>query len=254
MRKLVLILLVTAATQSAIGQNQEQLLQDAYNAKSTEKLKAFFDAWARETPDITPADFQKLSDTIKDVYTVFATFYNPLDIKRSGGSEFGNDTYKKVKYLVVQDAISYRFADSLTDNDGDLNPPDCDTLRDFRPCLSFKVPPAVFLTAHYNTILNRFLGNTFHKLGEKDIMDPARAKGESAAREAFLDRLVRIFYGHWGGYWQLYSYPIINCITFNRTRTHAIVNFRMIYEGGLAKLEKVNGAWQLTEAKRTWIE
>ena len=124
----------------------------------------------------------------------------------------------------------------------------------FRPGLSFNSPKAVILTSFYDALLNSFLGNKHLPLGTGSIMAPARSKGESEKRQQFLQHCIRIFYGHWGGYWQLYSYPVVSTITFDKTFDNALIEYRMVYEGGEAYLKKVNGVWTLIGAQRTWIE
>jgi hypothetical protein len=295
MKLLLSLFLAISIASLSFAQSKEQqvqqakLLQAAYNAKSREKLDTFFGNWSRETPTLSDAAIEKLSDTIRNAYRVFEQFYNPLNIQRSGGSEWGNSIYKGVKYLVLQNEISIGFVDTL---DGDLllrqaaekNPGD-DRIKDslikkywtnnermrelyidwprakvygkvpyFCPKLSFSYPKAVIMTGFYDQLLNAFLGNTHLPLGAGSIMAPARSKGESQKRQQFLENCIKIFYGHWGGYWQMYSYPVVSTITFDKAFNNALIEFRMVYEGGEAYLRKVNGTWTLIGAQRTWIE
>jgi hypothetical protein len=85
-------------------------------------------------------------------------------------------------------------------------------------------------------------------------MKPARSKGESAKRQRFLEERIKIWYGHWGGYWQLISYPEAYMITLDPELTYARVSFRLVYEGGYAIFKRVDTHWVLVTAKRTWIE
>ena len=85
-------------------------------------------------------------------------------------------------------------------------------------------------------------------------MSPAKSKCESDKRKQFLENYIKIWYGHWGGYWQLNSYPYAQKITFDRKFENAVVDYRMVYEGGFAYFKKVNGIWVLIQARRTWIE
>ena len=68
-------------------------------------------------------------------------------------------------------------------------------------------------------------------------MNPARSKGESEKRKMFLENYIKIFHGHWGGYWQLHSYPEAESITFDKNMEYARVDFRLVYEGGFAILK-----------------
>jgi hypothetical protein len=272
------------------GQKQEQVLFNAYKAKSIEQLHMFYKNWASEIPPIKDSDLGKNDDTIKNIYSIYKSFYNPKDISRIGGSEWGNDIYKNVEFLLTQDKIEYGFVDTL---DKELlikkeifqmsggntmkidsllkiyrhNPDNFErsyliwptykklkTLYRFRPKLSFLNVQTLALTSKYKELLNQFLGNSHYALGSGDIMSPARASGESDKRKKFLENYIKIWYGHWGGYWQFYSYPYISALIFDHSFDHALIYFTMVYEGGYAYLKKINGIWTLIDANRTWIE
>ena len=85
-------------------------------------------------------------------------------------------------------------------------------------------------------------------------MNIARSTGKSENRKKFLENYIKIWYGHWGGYWQLYSYPTASSIIFDKDMKYARIYFRMVYEGGEAILKNENNKWILISAKRTWIE
>ncbi|PWT71247.1 MAG: hypothetical protein C5B59_18575 [Bacteroidetes bacterium] len=244
----------------------DSLLFNSYNSKSLETLQLFFENWASETRAVSNAEFLELNDTEKNIYEIFQAFYDPKDIPRDGGSAFGNEIYKNAKYLILQDKIEYTLVDSIANlfqddkailNNAVLNnrtKGNCDSLVHFRPRLSFTEAKCVFLTGQYDSLLNKFLGNKYSNLGTGSIMSPARAKGESEKRMKFLSKFVKIWYGHWGGYWQLYSYPYATRILIDRDLQNALIDYRMIYEGGYAFMHKTNGKWELVKAKRTWIE
>ena len=272
------------------AQNQEQLLLQAYRSHSSEKLEQFFDKWVQETPPLSVAAFQKLGGAVQNVYMLFQQFYNPKEIQRVGGSEWGNDIYKKAKYFLLQDMIRFAIVDTLDKDillqkeyarlakesnitiDSVIRQYKADpklainlfvewptakkleTIEHFRPRVSFQSPKTIVLIAEYDSLLNRFLGSSHFPLGSGNIMSPAVSKGESANRQKFLENCIKVWYGHWGGYWQLHTYPLVNSIIFDKSLNHALVNFRMVYEGGYAYFKKVNGTWTLVEAKRTWIE
>lgn len=272
------------------GQDQGKLLLDAYRSKSSEKLERFFNKWVMESPPVSPDEMNRLNDTVREVYLVFQEFYNPLKIERIGGSEWGNNIYSNVKYFVMQDNIRVGFVDTL-DKEALLmqrfikiseklhvsvdsvrkgyttdrtmrkyfsfdwpEAPKYGTLFGFRPRPIFQSPKTVMLSAKYDSILNGFLGNSHYPLGTGNVMSPAISTGESSNRQKFLEHCIKIWYGHWGGYWQLYSYPYVSSITFDKTLNYALVNFRLVYEGGYAYLKKLNNTWTLIEAGRTWIE
>ncbi len=70
----------------------------------------------------------------------------------------------------------------------------------------------------------------------------------------FINNAVRIFYGHWGGYWQYETYPQASSIIFDSQMKRAVVNFRFVYEGGQVLMEKQNGEWTIVSGRLTWIE
>ena len=93
------------------GQKDDTLLYRAYKSKSLTELQFFFENWALETPSVSNEELERLNDTSKNVYMNFQCFYNPRDIDRIGGSEFGNDIYKNVKYFLIQNKVNYGMMD-----------------------------------------------------------------------------------------------------------------------------------------------
>lgn len=272
------------------GQSQDSLLAQAYQTHSVGKLEAFFDQWAKETPPLSSAELATADVATKNVYSIFQQFYDPLNLQRIGGSEWGNDIYKKAKYLILQDRIQYGFVDTL-DRESLLRQEyteiaayshitmdsvvkaakqdenqrwgiiltwpkskKYDSIIDFRPPVLFTAPKTVVLTQKYRILLGQFLGDEHFAFAHDDIMAPARSKGESEKRQQFLESCIKIWYGHWGGYWLLHSYPVVGSITFDRNYQHALVNYSLIYEGGYAYYVKNDGNWKLVDARRTWIQ
>jgi len=129
-----------------------------------------------------------------------------------------------------------------------------DSSIEFRPLVSFPGKKIVYLTDDYVQLLNKFLGNTYVKLGENGIMQPAYSKDESHQRMLFLTKAAKIYYGHWGGYWQYETYPEATSIIFDTRMQRAVVNFRFIYEGGVVYMEKKDGEWTVVSGELTWIE
>lgn len=253
MKPLLILLWIIAAVSSGCAQQQEKLLMEAYRSNSREKLKTFFDNWAGEIPVLPDTDIQRLDETMRNTCLIFRDFYTPLNLDRTGGSEWGSNLYYGVKYVLVQPRIDIGFVDTLNEK---VQPQakHYEKITHFRPALNFTTPQPVILTSSYADLLNKFLGNTHSSLGSKSIMTPALAEGETKKRQEFLQHYIRIFYGHWGGYWQLNTYPVISRITFDRTFDNALVDYVMVYEGGSAYYKRVNGAWTLVKAGRTWIE
>jgi len=129
-----------------------------------------------------------------------------------------------------------------------------DTLKKFRPEINCEGKIPVYLNEEYRNLLNAFLGNTYLPFGTGGIMNPARSKGESLKRQKFLENSIKIFFGHWGGYWQLLSYPQAYSVIFDKNMQYAKVEFRMVYQGGEAFLKNENGSWKMIFSRITWIE
>lgn len=124
----------------------------------------------------------------------------------------------------------------------------------FRPPVNFPNKKIVYLTAKYKRLLNGFLGNKHVGMGKEGIMQVAYSKGESRKRMDFISNAVRLFYGHWGGYWQYETYPQATSIVFDSQMQRAVVFFRFVYEGGEVIMEKQNGEWTIVSGKLTWME
>lgn len=139
---------------------------------------------------------------------------------------------------------------------GQINTTEIESLRnsEFRPQVSSPNKKIVYLTDGYKKMLDDFLGDQHVDLGTESIMQVAYAKDESRQRMEFLMKAAKIFYGHWGGYWQYETYPKANQIIFDREMQRAVVFFRCVYEGGEVYLEKKDGEWTIVSGKLTWIE
>lgn len=285
------------------SQTPAQLLETAYKHKSKEELKAFFLRWNRDIPPVTEAELAGWNDTIRQAYRVFAAFYMPHRLDRLGGSEWGNDLYRDVDFLIVQNDLCIYQVDKILYTDQELQAyiadrinrssyPESekrerlklnaegkffslrldpflpferlgypkeeyrrvDSLAGFRPAIRCDGKIPVYLTPEYEEILNDFLDNQRVPFSRGVFMSPARQERLVKKRKEFLENSVLIFHGHWGGYWQLHSYPRITALFFNRDLTEAKVFFRMVYQGGEALLKREGDGWTLIRSKLTWIE
>ncbi|MBQ7212009.1 MAG: hypothetical protein IJS19_05025 [Muribaculaceae bacterium] len=129
-----------------------------------------------------------------------------------------------------------------------------DSIISFRPPVHFPDKRIVYLTPEYKRILDSFLGDKHVDLGKESIMQVANSKGESKKRMEFINSAAKIFYGHWGGYWQYETYPKATSIVFDSQMQHAVVFFRFVYEGGEVFLEKQSDEWTIISGRLTWIE
>ena len=124
----------------------------------------------------------------------------------------------------------------------------------FRPPVNIPNKKIVYLTNKYKRLLDNFLGNRHVGFAKKSIMQVAYSKGESRKKMDFFNTAAKIFYGHWGGYWQYETYPKATSIVIDSQMQRAVVFFRFVYEGGEVILEKQNGEWTIVSGKLTWME
>jgi len=221
MKPSLLLLALLLASVLSCGQRQDSLLMKAYQTKSNASLSKFFNQWAHETPSLSAAEWEKLNDTLdrdillQKVYVETASYLHvTMDSVIKASKEPGNQSWTTIL--------------------GWPKPKKYDSVIDFRPRVLFAYPQTVVLTGGYRDLLNRFLGNQQLPFAARNIMAPARSRGESVKRKQFLEQDIKLWYGHWGGYWQLLSYPAIGSITFDRTFQHALINYELVYEGGYA--------------------
>ena len=292
MKKILIHIIISLIAISAFSQkNEARLLKYSYRKNNSDSLNSFFFKWKNEFKPISNNQFENLSDTLKDVYNIFSDFYTPHDLERIGGSEWGDSLYANVGYFIVQNRIDFTIVETLdkkeiilnylkvnvTDSSkyedykkffmkdtldyslgfkyqNSVNYLHVDSIMDFKPSLDFGKVGILYYKSKYTSILARFLKNKHYKLGFGGIMNPARSKGKSKTRLDWINTKIKIFQGHWGGYWQMRTYPSINHVLIDKERKTALVYFRMVYEGGEALYKKKDNKWTLIESKLTWIE
>ncbi|MBN2092147.1 hypothetical protein JW964_21185, partial [candidate division KSB1 bacterium] len=235
-------------------------LTDAYSKDSDSLLNKFLENWYHAYQPKSSDEISSENELIQYAYEIFDKFYSPFDLARIGRSEWGDSLYYGVDYIIVQNSIKLLVYDSdslkfnsIFDNTDSLILKKID-VTDFRPPVQFEQARVLYLTSEYDSCLNRFLKTTHNPLGADGLMNPASAKGESLARQMFLNRHLRIIHGHWGGYWHLETHPFVFNIEFNKDKNYARVNFKLVYEGGEAIFIKQNNEWIMKKSYRTWIE
>lgn len=101
-KTLSLIFLLSIVALSSVSAQTSEQLETAYKENSREKLKAFFDDWAKEIKPATLQQRKKMSNTVQQAYKVFEAFYNPHDLANLGSTQWGNDIYTGFNYLIIQ--------------------------------------------------------------------------------------------------------------------------------------------------------
>mgnify|MGYP006293641365 CR=1 FL=1 len=290
--KTILTIIIVLFVCSGFGQNNiKRLLKNSFKKADLESLDKFFSNWEDECQPISQNQLKILSDTIQDVYKIFTDLYTPRELNRIGGTQWGDSIYTNVDYFIVQSRIDFAFTETfdkkelfrkyfsneyfgteqMTQSENSflkdttdfslglvlgslIEYSDKDSIMDFQPNLIFNDIGILYFRPKYTRAISDFLKNKHHKLGFGGIMNPARAKGKSEKRLNWINQKIKVFHGHWGGYWQMTTYPRVTQILFDKKRETAIVFFRMIYEGGEAFYKKIDDKWTLIDAKRTWME
>lgn len=216
------------------------VLEKAYAASSSEQLEAFFQKWH---DSFAPRNLSTITDPLeKELYDVYRAFFDPFHPSRPGGSRWLSEFYSGVRYVIVQNSMTYE-----TDQKGREH-----EITDFRPPLKFKNAEVLFLTPAYREALIRFLGTEHDPMGTGNLMAPARASGESRKRLEFIKPYVRILHGHWFG-WHVCTHPMVGRVAFNADRTRATMGVVRRYQGGFAELKKKQGRWTVEKVQMTVI-
>ncbi len=260
MKRIISIILLVAGIISCENSDDIKPLQErepseilnhlnwAYEKNSLSELKNILNYWNLE--NLSRKNFSKAHAIEKDIYEIYKEFYTPFDLDRIGNSEWGNSIYNGVEYVIVQNYLYYDFNLDSEEYHYEL----IDTLWNFRPELDFGHVKVLYLSDNYAQALNEFLGTDHTPLGTGGIMNPAQPAEESYERQQFLNKVLLIVHGHWGGYWHLETHPEVYMIRFNEDLNKARIFFRLIYEGGEAEFSKKNGKWTMLSSQLTWIE
>lgn len=286
-RTLLSILLIVLCF-SVEGQNSNaKLLKKAYKKQSQEMLVQFFQNWDHEISPITANEFDHFNDTLKNAYWVFQEFYTPDDLKRIGGSEFG-EIYKNVNYMIAQNDLLVYQTDQIYFSQEEIdslvlsnlyrihkisesdtaamnlwkrryskNPESMkhwfyETDGKRKDSVLFRVEnfrPITSSTTNVVYLTTDYSNTLLNFLGEIEYQNYT----ESDKREAFLENQILISQGLFNS-WHLITYPYVRKITFDKNFEYAEIQFRILHEGGDAILKKTDGVWNLLSSKRTWIE
>ena len=228
-------------------------LENAYAHQSKHSIENFFADWNKSVKQ-NSIEFINQNNSVKSIFEIYRTFYQPLDLLKLGDWEWGNSLNMNSKYVVVQNKMYYyimpndNFDNFLYWNENS------DSIIDFRPPIDVKLDKVLYLMDEYHEAVNRFLGSESSGLGEGNIMNPSRPIEESQKRYNFLREFIPILHGHWGGYWHIETHPEVSVIILNKKLDRAIVHFRVGYQGGEATLVKNNNKWTVQSSMATWIE
>jgi len=224
-------------------------IEKAYHDSSISLLDTFLNDWHR----IKPKEISELKSTLeKDIYEIFTQIFRPEQLGLVSNGEFSDQFYYKPEYYIVQNTIKYHIEEKPNEEyDWDSIP----TLWDFRPNVSItKGKKVLYLTAEYDTVLNRFLDYEDIPLGQNNLMEPSMPIKETERKFSFLSSRLKILYGHWGNYWHLETHPEVSLINFTKDRKKAFVGYRIQYTFWCAEYIKDNGRWTRLKIESTGIE
>jgi len=238
-------LFTTCTTVEVTKLSQDDLLNISYEDESEELLQFFFDRWQN---DIKPNNLDEIeSDTVKTVYEVFASIYNPPD-KFFYASNEQNDKYER-KYpdfsdlfVIIQKQLQYIIVDSLYSS-GDVS--NFDSLKEyyeknriiienFKPSVKFSAK-VVYLNSDYEKIFKKFFNVTDYK--------------EQERRKNFVRNV-----GNVPGAISVSTYPFVSMIELNSNLNRASVSLLFQASGSKAYLEKEGNEWKIEDIKLMWIE
>jgi hypothetical protein len=246
-----LLSFVVLASCATAPQPSAESLTAAYRNGSASEFSEFLDAWQTAVPISEGGDNTAAFDA---AVQIFKDLYRPRELQRLGRPEWGSEQYRTATHAIVQKTLTYQIVEdekfpgqliSQTDTAGAVE-------VEFCPALDLPNMKRVCLTDAFERILLEFLGDEAVPPLQESIMSPSRATGESQNRLAFLNQRLKIYRGHWGG-WYLETHPRISLIRFNRSMTEAIAYFQVVHQGGEARYQKVGGKWVFQHARFTWI-
>ena len=238
--------------------SSEQLKErigEYYKSDFTDSLMNFLLEWNTQVPSSTK-EYIDQNDTLKNIFLVFADLYKPFKFGDYNAIKYFED---KNKYVVIQNEINYAVISTseyqcLVFKSSDVYPNDTayefyrktKKLLYFRPQLNFARAKCLYLTNEYKRAINDFLGlGSFNG----DIIK----NSPIFSRYKFLCPTLPIVYGHWGGYWHIETFPIIDRIIFDKNFKHASVDFRYSLEETVLqyRITKKAGHWR---ADNKWLK
>ncbi len=248
-----------------------EFLEEAYKNDSDSALSMTLATFSSKSNKLIPSvkDLEMKPAFERYAYEIYQLFFTPKKLLRIGRGEFGDSIYRKVKYIIVQDKMDIsiiddeRLEDSTKYKNDTIRKPFWKyvgkhmkglsklTINEFYPDIKVEGSKIIFATNDFVSLINKYLKEDFTEFG---FMSPSYASGESELRLEFLNRMVKVIPGHWGGAWYIETHPLVTRIIFNKSLTEAVLTFRLVYQGGEAAFKLVNGKWEMISSKLTWIE
>lgn len=255
-----------------ISLTSSNYLELAYINNSISQLDTFFNAQAELIKPVSNEEilFKPLFE--QEIYKLFKLFYQPnhlIDYKAPnwGHQEYedeNNEIYSKAKYILVQNKVAITIYDTVAIKPRKYNKWYNDSLHnyyyrqlsnlfltDFAPELEIEGKKILYCDRRFLEIIYEFLGTSFTN---GDIHKLPRPQRETERRLEFLNKLISIIPGHWGGYYHIESFPYILNIELNKNYEEANIFFKNVYAWYNADLKKVNGVWKMVSSGLMFVE
>jgi len=274
MKLIILIFNLLLITLNGFSQNSiKRDLKRAYNDNSVEQLEQILNKWCNSIKS-NNSEYSN-NDTIRNIYEIFAEFYTPQNLRRIGLCQWSDTIYQRSKYFIIQNSIKYGITKSKIYLDTVQNQIDTanrilsemyygelfgtisnifsetktSLFKNFRPEFNSENVKALYITDKYSRDLNSFLGRRYSRIFKKVIR-----YDEPFKRREFLANRIVIFWQHWDKYWHLETHPYIYTIIMDEKMENAIIDFRLVFQGGNAYLKKIDNKWILISSGLIWIE
>ncbi len=112
MKKALIFILILISLGSS-SQTQCDLLEKAYQKKSTKLANLFFENWSKEIPPISKEELDDINDTVWNAYQVFKSFYNPYIIDTFLCHNCKKDKYLNFEYFAIGSNIKIYLTERL---------------------------------------------------------------------------------------------------------------------------------------------
>lgn len=261
--------------------NEFKLLDSAFLKDSRKLRREFFNNWQKYSDSIGEIVCMNDANEV-EINKIYETIYKPdtmqmenilqeiepdsVNIKKEYKDEAMNyminisPFYRNAHFLVLQETIKYQILpDNFFDND---NKPSIEfiekvkikEIKNYKSNIEYYGKPLLRLSEKYALVISEFM-----KITKSDIPmnDTLGESGLMLKRKWFLAPGIALAPYHSSNKWHIVSFPEIEKIWINSSRTKAFVYYRSSYaEGRKAELEKLKEGleWQVTSDKRIWIE
>jgi hypothetical protein len=220
-----------------------QQLEHAYQNQSQGALDTAFISWQQLIRTYSSAEINVLSDTIRQVYDIFRTFYCPWDLDRiTDGAHENFET--EFRYIVVQNSMQIAVVDTNPQYYYYRGVSVWERLiPDFRPEPGEDIFPVVYLSTSADSLIYQYL-----------YQSDGTPKSDHSQRAAFLREAIQLTHHHWISDYHKTTMPVVSHIYLNEMLTQAFVTFRVFYQFGQSYLERSDNKWILIYSELTGIE